>query len=251
MHCAVYQARSDARAVVHAHAPHATILANAGLPFLPISTEAAFFDDIPRVPFIMPGTSALADAVREAVRKSWAVLLVNHGLLVAGRSLRRAADMVEIVERSAEVILGCAEATEKRPNTWINDEIVRLYAALCARGAAHSVECWRDGALVGGLYGVSLGAAFFGESMFSRETDASKVALVHLVARLCLGGYRLLDTQFLTPHLARFGGIEISRARYRRLLAEALCYRAVFPSGLPEAAGEDPLAVLQSSTLTS
>ncbi|HBZ70149.1 MAG TPA: hypothetical protein DEP35_10610 [Deltaproteobacteria bacterium] len=107
MHCAVYQARDDARAVVHAHAPHATILANAGLPFLPISTEAAFFGDIPRVPFIMPGTAALADAVREAVRKSWAVLLVNHGLLVAGRSLRRAADMVEIVERSAEVILGC------------------------------------------------------------------------------------------------------------------------------------------------
>ena len=150
-----------------------------------------------------------------------------------------------------EVILGCAAATEKRPNTWINDEIVRLYAALCARGAAHSVECWREGALVGGLYGVSLGAAFFGESMFSRETDASKVALVHLVARLRLGGYRLLDTQFLTPHLAQFGGIEISRARYRRLLTEALSYRAVFPSDLPEAAGDDPLAVLQSSTLTS
>ena len=151
----------------------------------------------------------------------------------------------------AEVILGCAEATEKRPNTWINEEIVRLYAALCARGAAHSVECWHDGALVGGLYGVSLGAAFFGESMFSRETDASKVALVHLVARLRLGGYRLLDTQFLTPHLAQFGGIEISRTRYRRLLAEALSYRAVFPSVLPEAAGDDPLALLQSSTLTS
>jgi leucyl/phenylalanyl-tRNA---protein transferase len=150
-----------------------------------------------------------------------------------------------------EVILGCAEATQKRPNTWINDEIVRLYAALCARGAAHSVECWRDGALVGGLYGVSLGAAFFGESMFSRETDASKVALVHLVARLRLGGYRLLDTQFLTPHLARFGGVEISRGRYHRLLADALSYRAVFPSALPEALGDDPLAVLQSSTLTS
>src|SRR5215472_2321015 len=96
----------------------------------------------------------------------------------------------------------CAEANEKRPNTWINDEIVRLYAALFARGAAHSVECWRVGELVGGLYGVSLGAAFFGESMFSRESEASKVALVHLVARLRLGGFRLLDTQFLTPHLA-------------------------------------------------
>jgi leucyl/phenylalanyl-tRNA---protein transferase len=150
-----------------------------------------------------------------------------------------------------DVIRACAAASEKRPNTWINDEIVRLYAALFARGAAHSVECWRVGELVGGLYGVSLGAAFFGESMFSRESDASKVALVHLVARLRLGGFRLLDTQFLTPHLARFGGIEISRKHYHRLLAEALSYRAVFPSALPGCAGGDPLAALQSSTLTS
>src|SRR5215472_18293806 len=120
-----------------------------------------------------------------------------------------------------EVIRGCAEATEKRPNTWINDEIVCLYSRLFVRGAAHSVEAWHGRTLVGGLYGVSIGAAFFGESMFSRANEASKVALVHLVARLRLGGYRLLDTQFLTPHLAQFGGIEISRARYRRLLAEA------------------------------
>jgi len=150
-----------------------------------------------------------------------------------------------------DVIRGCAEASEKRPNTWINDEIVRLYAALFVRGAAHSVECWRDGRLVGGLYGVSLGAAFFGESMFSVETDASKVALVHLVARLRLGGFRLLDTQFLTPHLARFGGIEISRRHYHRLLAEALTYRAVFSPALPEGAVADSLAALQSSRLTS
>jgi leucyl/phenylalanyl-tRNA---protein transferase len=150
-----------------------------------------------------------------------------------------------------DIVRGCAEASEKRPNTWINGEIVHLYAGLFARGAAHSVECWRDGTLAGGLYGVSLGGAFFGESMFSREREASKVALVHLVARLRLGGYRLLDTQFLTPHLARFGGIEITRARYHRLLAEALSYRAVFPSDLPGAAGADPLAFLQSSTPTS
>ena len=149
------------------------------------------------------------------------------------------------------VIRGCAEAGETRPTTWINDEIVRLYTALFARGAAHSVECRHGGLLVGGLYGVSLGAAFFGESMFSRETDASKVALVHLAARLRIGGYRLLDTQFLTPHLARFGGIEISRARYRRLLATALGYRACFPTELPEAWGGDPLAPLQSSRITS
>ena len=151
------------------------------------------------------------------------------------------------------VLHGCAEASEKRPNTWINDEIVRLYKGLFARGAAHSVECWHAGALAGGLYGVSIGAAFFGESMFSRETDASKVALVHLAARLRLGGYRLLDTQFLTPHLARFGGIEVSRARYHRLLAAALAYRASFPLELPAApeGSGDPFAALQPSTITS
>src|ERR1700704_5242600 len=157
---------------------------------------------------------------------------------------------------------GCAEASDKRPNTWINDEILQLYAGLFARGAAHSVECWHEGELAGGLYGVSLGAAFFGESMFSRVTDASKVALVHLVARLRLGRYRLLDTQFLTPHLAQFGAIEISRARYHRLLAEALRYRGVFPRDLPggdagaagaagTGGGSDPLAGLQASRLTS
>jgi leucyl/phenylalanyl-tRNA---protein transferase len=135
------------------------------------------------------------------------------------------------------VMHGCAESSDKRPNTWINDEILELYTGLFERGAAHSVECWHDGELVGGLYGVSLGGAFFGESMFSRVTDASKVALVHLVARLRHGGYRLLDTQFLTPHLAQFGAIEITRARYHRLLGEALRYRAVFPRDLPAGAG--------------
>jgi leucyl/phenylalanyl-tRNA--protein transferase len=98
-------------------------------------------------------------------------------------------------------------------------------------GHAHSVECWRDGALVGGLYGVSLGGAFFGESMFSRATDASKVALVHLVAILRAGGFHLLDVQFQTPHLAQFGTIEIPRAVYRRRLAEALRYRGDFLAG--------------------
>ncbi|MFP6564741.1 MAG: NAD(P)-dependent oxidoreductase [Myxococcota bacterium] len=115
MHCAVYAARSEAAAVVHAHAPFATILANTGLPFLPISTEAAFFDELPRVPFIMPGTQALADAIFEAMSDSWACLMVNHGLLVAGRSLRRAADMVEIIERTSEVILGCYSVGKEPP----------------------------------------------------------------------------------------------------------------------------------------
>jgi leucyl/phenylalanyl-tRNA--protein transferase len=167
------------------------------------------------------------------------------------RVVRRRIFEIRVDSAFEDVVRACAEASEKRPNTWINDEIVRLYAALFARGAAHTVECWHDGKLAGGLYGVSLGAVFFGESMFSRENEASKVALVHLVARLRLGGFRLLDTQFLTPHLARFGGIEISRARYRRLLAEALSYRAVFSSTLPDCTGGDPLAVLQSSKFTS
>ena len=135
----------------------------------------------------------------------------------------------------ADVMRACAEPTPDRPESWINDEIVRLYTALHAAGHAHSIECWRDGRLVGGLYGVKLGAAFFGESMFTRERDASKVALVHLVARLRRGGFSLLDTQFLTAHLARFGTIEIPRAQYHMLLARAISHEAEFywpaPSG--------------------
>jgi leucyl/phenylalanyl-tRNA--protein transferase len=166
------------------------------------------------------------------------------------RVLRQGSFEIRCDHDFAGVIRACAEASDKRPNTWINDEIVRLYQALFEKGAAHSVECWRDGALAGGLYGVSLGAAFFGESMFSRVTDASKVALAHLVARLRLGGYRLLDTQFLTPHLARFGGIEIPRAAYRRRLAAALQHSAYFPLGSGPAL-EAELAALHSSRFTS
>jgi leucyl/phenylalanyl-tRNA--protein transferase len=120
------------------------------------------------------------------------------------------------------VIAACASSAPGREDTWINPDIERLFSALHELGHAHSVECRQDGVLVGGLYGVSLGGAFFGESMFSRARDASKVALVHLVARLRAGGYRLLDTQFTTSHLEQFGTEEVPRDDYKRLLASAV-----------------------------
>ena len=122
----------------------------------------------------------------------------------------------------AAVIDGCAAPAPGREESWINPQIRSLFLAVHRMGAAHSVECWRDGVLCGGLYGISIGGAFFGESMFSRSRDASKVALVFLIARLRLGGYRLLDTQFITSHLTQFGAIEVSRARYRGMLAAAI-----------------------------
>ncbi|HYZ32652.1 MAG TPA: leucyl/phenylalanyl-tRNA--protein transferase [Crenalkalicoccus sp.] len=126
----------------------------------------------------------------------------------------------------AGVIAGCAAPAPGREDTWINPEIEFLFIALHRQGHAHSVEVWEDRALIGGLYGVSLGAAFFGESMFSRARDASKIALVHLVARLRLGGFTLLDAQFLTEHLAQFGAREIPRADYKRRLAAAVSAEA-------------------------
>jgi leucyl/phenylalanyl-tRNA--protein transferase len=132
-------------------------------------------------------------------------------------------------------IAGCAGPAPGREDTWINPEIERLFTALHRIGYAHSVETWHEGALVGGLYGVALGGAFFGESMFSRARDASKVALVHLVARLRLGGFRLLDAQFQTDHLAQFGTREVPRARYKVLLDEAVAVAAHWPAAPPRA----------------
>ena len=128
------------------------------------------------------------------------------------------------------VMQGCAKAAPGREQSWINDEIFRLYAALHAGGHAHSVECWQGDELAGGLYGVSLGAAFFGESMFSDVRDASKVALVHLVELLRGGDFVLLDTQFLTPHLAGFGAYEIPREAYLVRLHQAIAREAVWPT---------------------
>ena len=154
------------------------------------------------------------------------------------RRVRAGVFDVRIDTAFREVMLGCAATAPDRDGTWINDRIVSLYCELHERGHAHSVECWRDGALVGGLYGVSIGAAFFGESMFSRERDASKIALVHLAARLAYGGFTLLDAQFPNPHLVQFGALELSRAKFRKALDAALDRPAQWPKAFPPAALE-------------
>ena len=144
------------------------------------------------------------------------------------RTMRRGVFEVSVDRAFHRVVEGCAAATPDRPKTWINRRIRHLYGELHSLGHAHSVECWADGELAGGLYGVKLGAAFFGESMFSRRKDASKVALVHLVERLAAGGFQLLDTQFTTPHLTRLGAIDMPRARYSKLLERAVAGQANF-----------------------
>ncbi|XUM21320.1 leucyl/phenylalanyl-tRNA--protein transferase [Bradyrhizobium oligotrophicum S58] len=138
------------------------------------------------------------------------------------RTVRSDAFAVTVNQAFKAVLDGCAEPQPGREDTWINKRIRELYSGLHALGHCHSVECWQDGELVGGLYGVSLGRAFFGESMFHRTRDASKVALVHLVARLIAGGFELLDTQYVTEHLKTFGAVEIPRRRYTVLLEKAL-----------------------------
>lgn len=137
--------------------------------------------------------------------------------------IRRGTFRVSVDEAFERVISACAAPAPGREQTWISDEIRWAYTALHRAGYAHSVECWdADGQLAGGLYGVRLGGAFFGESMFSRQTDASKVALVHLVERLRAGGFALLDVQMQTDHLARMGAVEVSREAYERRLDAAL-----------------------------
>jgi leucyl/phenylalanyl-tRNA---protein transferase len=140
------------------------------------------------------------------------------------RRMRDATISVTANRAFSRVVSACAD----RDETWISHRIQGLYQALHDRGHAHSVEVWQDGELVGGIYGVALGAAFFGESMFSRRVDASKIALDHAVTRLRAGGFELFDTQFLTPHLASLGGIEIPRAEYHDRLGRALAAKASF-----------------------
>ena len=152
--------------------------------------------------------------------------------LIVSRSLAKLvrSDRFEIrVDHDFEAVIeGCAGGDPDRPETWINARIRKLYRELFHLGFVHTIETWLDGEIVGGLYGVQMGGAFFGESMFHRARDASKVALVHLVARLRTAGASLLDTQFVTPHLATLGAIEIPRAEYHRRLDEALGQQADF-----------------------
>lgn len=160
------------------------------------------------------------------------------------RRMRRGGYRVTLNRDFAAVVDGCAD----RPETWISAHIRRAYLDLHQLGHAHSLEIWQDAGLVGGVYGVTLGAAFCGESMFSRATDASKLALAHLIDHLKRCGFMLFDTQFLTPHLGRLGGIEIPRARYRMLLQQAVSREADI-TALP--LERDPVQILQRNTQTS
>lgn len=163
------------------------------------------------------------------------------------RSLRR---RIRTLPHRATInrdFLGVMEGCSARDETWINEEIIRLFGELHTLGHAHSLEIWSDGRLIGGVYGLALGAVFFGESMFSRATDGSKIALAYLIERLRQGGFTLFDTQFLTPHLASLGGIEISRAAYRGALEAALELSADFAAP-PLIDGQE---LLQRNTQTS
>lgn len=145
------------------------------------------------------------------------------------------------------VIDGCAASRPGRRSTWINSRIRQLYGALYRQGHCHTVETWRDGRLVGGLYGVALGQAYFGESMFSTERDASKVALVYLVARLIRGGFTLLDTQFVTDHLRQFGTIDLEKSDFHRELSRAVAGEADFLALPPSAPANEILAIIRSA----
>lgn len=176
--------------------------------------------------------------------------------LVISRSLAKTvrSDRFEVrIDSDYEAVIdGCAASAPGRDGTWINERIRTLYRALFDMGRVHTIECWDGDELVGGLYGVTLGAAFFGESMFHRARDASKVALVHLVARLRAGGFQLLDTQFVTDHLASLGAIAVPKQAYHLLLAEAVVRNGDFWA-LPEGSrvtGAEALALLQDQPAT-
>lgn len=225
------------------------------------------------MPFRLPGAGGIAFGVDELVdcyargvfpmadsRDDERIYLIDperRGIIPLGgfhvpsrlaRTVRGDPFQVRVDTAFEAVVEACAAARPGRMDTWINHPIQALYTELYRRGQAHSVECWREGELVGGLYGVALAGAFFGESMFSTARDASKVALVHLVGRLIVGRYRLLDAQFMTDHLAQFGAQDVPRAHYHKRLAQALAQEADFYR-LPAYA--DGAAVLQAISQAS
>ena len=173
-----------------------------------------------------------------------------HGFHVASRLARtvRATPLTVWVDRDFDAVIeGCAEPKDDRERTWINNRIRKIYRSLFDLGHCHSVEVYDGAEMVGGLYGVSLGRAFFGESMFHRARDASKIALVHLVARLVAGGFKLCDTQYVTEHLKTFGAVDVPKERYHRMLEDALTGTADFdalPLNRP-ITGDEALAILK------
>ena len=219
------------------------------------SRESAFVEITPQVLLkayacgIFPMAESAEDPALYWIEPDMRGIIPLDGFHVPSRLARtvRTTRFTVHVNRDFEGIIdGCAEPKPDRSRTWINARIRRIYRALFDNGDCHSVEVYDGDLLVGGLYGVSLGRAFFGESMFHRATDASKIALVHLVARLKTGGYRLLDTQFVTAHLKTFGAVEVPKRRYHRMLEEALVGHADF-GALPvdrPVSGEEALAIL-------
>jgi leucyl/phenylalanyl-tRNA--protein transferase len=220
------------------------------------SRETAFVEITPEVLLkayacgIFPMAESADDPTLFWVEPEQRGVIPLGGLKVSSRLARTVRSdrfRITVDEAFSEVIDGCAEAKPGRDNTWINRRIRTLYTGLYRLGHCHSVEVWQDDALVGGLYGVNLGGAFFGESMFHRASDASKVALVHLVARLIAGGFTLLDTQYVTEHLRSLGALEISRRRYRSQLDLALLHEANF-AALPldrHVSGAEAMDLLQ------
>jgi len=223
------------------------------------SREAAFVEITPEVLLkayacgIFPMAESAEDPALYWIEPEMRGIIPLEGFHVPSRLARtvRADRFAVVVDRDFDgVIDGCAEPKLGRARTWINARIRSLYRKLYERGHCHTVEVYDGDHLVGGLYGVSLGRVFFGESMFHRARDASKVALVHLVARLRAGGYTLLDTQFVTEHLKTFGATEVSRRQYHRLLEAALIGEADF-AALPVNAPVSGAVALERATAAS
>jgi len=199
--------------------------------------ENAFIEITPEVLLkayacgIFPMAESADDPALYWIEPDMRGIIPLEGFHVPARLARtvRSTNWTVHVDRDFDAVIeGCAEPKQDRARTWINARIRRIYRALFEHGHCHTVEVYDGNELIGGLYGVSLGRAFFGESMFHRARDASKIALVHLVARLRAGGYRLLDTQYVTDHLRTFGAVEVPKRRYHRLLEEALTGEADF-----------------------